>query len=59
MAVDIKNVKADDTVIKHGIQVINLQGSGHQTLETNVVSLPTIETISGKYQGRFDDPTYY
>ena len=59
MAVDIKNIKAGDTVIKHGISVVNVAGTGHQTMEDRVYSLPTIENISGKYDQRFDDVNYY
>ena len=60
MAIDIKNVKSDDTIIKNaGIVVNTADPTGYQTLDSRVVNTPTIENISGKYTDRFDDPTYY
>jgi len=58
MANDIQNVN-DGEDIKHGISIVSTPGTGYDTLETDVINIPDIDTIEDKYDDRFDDTSYY
>ena len=58
MANDIHAVNSGED-IKHGIALVKHPGTGYDTLETDVINIPTIETIQDKYDNRFDDKAYY
>ena len=58
MADDIQRV--DNTAdIKHGTILVNIPGTGSQTVDTYVKTYPEIDDIKDKYQNRFDDVGYY
>jgi len=59
MANDIqKSIDANE--IKNGTKLVYCSRTGKlETLDNDVINTPTIEDIQGKYDQRFDDPSYY
>jgi hypothetical protein len=59
MANDIqKSITAND--IKNGSKLVYCSRTGKlETLDNDAVNTPAIEDIQGKYDHRFDDPSYY
>ena len=56
---DIYNAQSDETAINNGSVVVKIPGRLTKVNEDRAYHLPTIETISGKYDDRWDYPRYY
>jgi hypothetical protein len=59
MASDIQ-VAISGVAVKNGTVIVSTTFTGqYSSINTYVKNSPTINDIQTKYDGRFDDPTYY